>query len=133
MAGDSEREGWRRAIFGGNTECGCLWGWSAGGELRRHGARREVGEGLEEDTAAARAGCATLARMASPPAAALPLPDVEVEEEADADHGEAWEAELDRRIADVREGRVECIPWDEVQAKARAILDASKARRAVPR
>lgn len=71
--------------------------------------------------------------MAPPPAAALPRTDLDDDEEADADHDEAWDAELDRRIADVREGRVQCVPWEEVQAKARAILDASKVRRVAPR
>jgi putative addiction module component (TIGR02574 family) len=58
----------------------------------------------------------------APPATVLPLPDVDDEEEADADHDEAWDAELDRRIADVREGRVECIPVEEVFADIDAML-----------
>lgn len=59
--------------------------------------------------------------MAPPPAAALPLPDLD-DDDAPADPGweDAWNAELDRRIADVREGRVECVPWEEVQASIRA-------------
>ena len=66
-----------------------------------------------------------MAPRTAPPA--VPDPD---DEAADPDHDEAWEAELDRRIADVREGRVQLVPWEEVQAKARAILNASKARTA---
>jgi putative addiction module component (TIGR02574 family) len=69
--------------------------------------------------------------MASPPAAALPLPDVDDDEEADADHDEAWEAELDRRIAEVREGRVETIAWEDVQAKIEAMLGPRPGRVAV--
>ncbi len=68
--------------------------------------------------------------MAPPPVAALPLPDVD-DEEADADHGEAWEAEIDRRIADVREGRVETIAWEDVQAKIEAMLGPRPGRVAV--
>jgi putative addiction module component (TIGR02574 family) len=63
--------------------------------------------------------------MAPPPSsAARSLPPVDHDEDGDApaDSGwdDAWDAELDRRIADVREGRVECIPWEEVQASIRA-------------
>jgi putative addiction module component (TIGR02574 family) len=70
--------------------------------------------------------------MAPPPAAALPLADVD-DEEADADHDEAWEAELDRRIADVREGRVQCVPWEQVKAEMaadRAEIQRERARAA---
>jgi hypothetical protein len=67
--------------------------------------------------------------MAPPPAAALPLPDVDLDEEADADHGEAWEAELDRRIADVREGRVKCVSLEDAFAR----LDAGLAERRLAR
>jgi putative addiction module component (TIGR02574 family) len=38
----------------------------------------------------------------------------------DPDHGEAWEAEIDRRIADVREGRVETVAVEDVLARIRA-------------
>jgi putative addiction module component (TIGR02574 family) len=70
--------------------------------------------------------------MAPPPAAALPLADVD-DEEADADHDEAWEAELDRRIADVREGRFECKPADQVTAEIRARLAERRGARAAAR
>lgn len=38
-------------------------------------------------------------------------------------------AELDRRSADVREGKVELIPWEEVEEGALALLDDLEARR----
>ncbi len=57
----------------------------------------------------------------APPPAAIPLSDVD-DEEADADHDEAWDAEFDRRIADAREGRVECIPVEAVFADIDAML-----------
>ena len=41
---------------------------------------------------------------------------------ADPDWDEAWEAELTRRIADVREGRVQLIPWEQTRAKIEALL-----------
>ena len=68
--------------------------------------------------------------MAPPSAAALSLPDVD-DEEVDADRDEAWEAELDRRIADVREGRVETVAWEDVQVKIEAILGPRPGRVAV--
>ncbi|MFO0593419.1 MAG: addiction module protein [Polyangiaceae bacterium] len=101
--------------------------------------------------------------MAPPPAEGSGSPmDDDDEEPADPDWDEAWDAELTRRIADVNEGRVECltleetmagvdaalsevrrnrclvgerearvrlIPWEETQAKARAILEAARSRR----
>jgi putative addiction module component (TIGR02574 family) len=59
------------------------------------------------------------------------LADVD-DEEADADHDEAWEAELDRRIADVREGRVQLVSEDQVFARLDAALAAAKRERARP-
>lgn len=63
--------------------------------------------------------------MAPPPAAARSLPpdlDVDDRDDGPAEPGweEAWDAELDRRIAEVREGRVELIPREEVTAAIRA-------------
>jgi putative addiction module component (TIGR02574 family) len=46
----------------------------------------------------------------------------------DHDHGEAWEREIDRRMEDVREGRVETIPAEQVFAE----IDAALAKRARP-
>jgi putative addiction module component (TIGR02574 family) len=69
--------------------------------------------------------------MAPPRAAALPMPAVDDDEElTEAAHGEAWDAELDRRIADVREGRVQCKPADQVTAEIRAHLAARRVARA---
>ena len=68
--------------------------------------------------------------MAPLPATALPLPAIDDDEDvAEADHGEAWNAELDRRIADVREGRVQLVPWEEVQANVKAMLARMKRER----
>lgn len=36
------------------------------------------------------------------------------------EHGDEWEAEIDRRIQDVRSGRVKMIPIEEVEAEFRA-------------
>ncbi len=60
----------------------------------------------------------------APPAAARSLPpDVDDDDEAaDPDHDEAWDRELDRRIADVREGRVECFTLEETMSDVRAAL-----------
>lgn len=38
------------------------------------------------------------------------------------DHGDEWDAELERRIADVREGRVKCIPFEQVMEEVRVKL-----------
>jgi len=37
---------------------------------------------------------------------------------------DAWAAELDRRVRDLDEGRVEGVPWTEVKAKMAARLRA---------
>jgi putative addiction module component (TIGR02574 family) len=63
--------------------------------------------------------------MAPPPAAARSLPPDDDDADADGapvDPGweDAWNSELDRRIADVREGRVQPIPREEVTAAIRA-------------
>ena len=61
--------------------------------------------------------------MAPPSSAARSLSPVEADDDdAPADPGweDAWNAELDRRIADVREGRVQLIPREEVAAAIRA-------------
>jgi len=39
-----------------------------------------------------------------------------IEEPPDADVEEAWAAEIERRMADYRAGRVTTIPWSEVRA-----------------
>ncbi len=57
--------------------------------------------------------------MASPPLApTATLP----EDEAELDHGEAWEAEIGRRIEEVRSGQVQLIAWEEVQAEIETML-----------
>jgi len=47
----------------------------------------------------------------------------------DLDHGEAWEREIDRRMAEVRTGQVETIPAEAVFAE----IDTELARRAQER
>lgn len=66
----------------------------------------------------------------TPSSAARPLPQ-EGEHDAPADPGwdDAWEAELDRRIADVREGRVQLIPAEQVFAELDEKLKAHRAAR----
>ena len=45
------------------------------------------------------------------------------EEDEDPDEVErAWDEELARRIEDIRSGRVELVPGEEVLARARALL-----------
>ena len=64
---------------------------------------------------------------------ALELPEHEREEVAielleslapdgDADYDAAWEAEIQRRLDDMRLGRVQGIPWEEVRMKMRSKL-----------
>ena len=38
----------------------------------------------------------------------------------------AWEAEIARRLAEVDAGLVECIPFEQVMAKARATIEAHR-------
>jgi putative addiction module component (TIGR02574 family) len=45
-----------------------------------------------------------------------------VEGPEDPEWAEAWAAELDRRVQELDEGRVEGIPWSEVKAKLEARL-----------
>jgi len=40
-----------------------------------------------------------------------------IEEEPDEGVEEAWAAEIERRMADYRAGRVRTIPWSEVRAR----------------
>jgi len=65
---------------------------------------------------------------------ALSLPDAERAELAgsllasldttiDPDVDAAWQQELARRLDEVRSGKVATIPWDQVQRKARTLLD----------
>lgn len=54
-------------------------------------------------------------------------------ESTDPDWEEAWEAELDRRIADVREGRVQLIAVEETLAKLDAALSDPRRTRSTAR
>jgi putative addiction module component (TIGR02574 family) len=36
------------------------------------------------------------------------------------EEGDAWEAEIDRRIEEVRTGRVQLVPWDDMVAELKA-------------
>jgi putative addiction module component (TIGR02574 family) len=50
--------------------------------------------------------------------------DATVDEHAEA----AWQEEVRRRIDDLRSGRVSTVPWEEVQEKARTLLDDQNRR-----
>jgi putative addiction module component (TIGR02574 family) len=65
---------------------------------------------------------------------ALSLPDHEraelagnllssLETAVDADVDAAWQQEVSRRADEARSGKVKTVPWDDVQRKARALLD----------
>ena len=43
----------------------------------------------------------------------------------DPDAAEAWAREIERRVREVDEGRVQLIPWEEVRARLRARLKRS--------
>ena len=51
-----------------------------------------------------------------------------LEGEADEGVAEAWLAEVRRRSEEVRTGKVELVPWDEVKRKARALLARRRPR-----
>jgi putative addiction module component (TIGR02574 family) len=36
------------------------------------------------------------------------------------EHGDEWEAEIERRAEDIRSGRVQGVPWEQVEAEIRA-------------
>jgi putative addiction module component (TIGR02574 family) len=42
----------------------------------------------------------------------------------------AWLAEAKRRLEDVRSGKTETIPWEDVSRKLRAMLDGARKHRA---
>ena len=44
------------------------------------------------------------------------------------EQGDAWEQEIDRRIADVREGRVELVEYEDVMAEIDRLLAARGVR-----
>ena len=43
----------------------------------------------------------------------------------DPDAADAWADEIERRVREVDEGRVQLVPWEEVRAKLRARLRRS--------
>lgn len=45
-----------------------------------------------------------------------------LETEPDADVEAAWAEEIERRVRDIDEGKVETVPWDEVRAELHAWL-----------
>jgi putative addiction module component (TIGR02574 family) len=47
-----------------------------------------------------------------------------VEGPEEPEWAEAWAAELDRRVRELDEGRVQGVPWSEVKAKMEARLRA---------
>jgi len=49
---------------------------------------------------------------------------VHSKEEVDA----AWEEEIARRIDDLESGRTEAIPYEQVRAQLRALIDAHRSR-----
>ena len=59
-------------------------------------------------------------RYVSPMGAPARKPAPEDHELDPLEHGDEWEAEIDRRIQDVRSGRVKMIPIEEVEAELRA-------------
>ena len=73
--------------------------------------------------------------------AALKLPDAERAELAailadsigdgasEAELQAAWVAEAKRRLADIRSGRSQSIPWEQVQRKLRSLLDEARSRK----
>lgn len=42
-----------------------------------------------------------------------------LDNDADPDVEQAWQEEVQRRVRDVEEGRVECIPWESVRNQLR--------------
>jgi len=52
------------------------------------------------------------------------------DELSDSEHGDEWEAEIDRRIEDVRSGRVKLIPHEQVMAEIDERLAARRTRSA---
>jgi putative addiction module component (TIGR02574 family) len=50
--------------------------------------------------------------------------DPSVDENVEA----AWQDEIRRRVEELRSGKVKTIPWEEVRAQARAILDDQTTR-----
>lgn len=42
--------------------------------------------------------------------------------EKDEGYDEAWAAEIDRRLLEIEEGRIEAIPWEDMKAHALAAL-----------
>jgi len=54
-----------------------------------------------------------------------------LEHEADGtpeEVAQAWEAEIGRRIDDLDAGRAEAIPYEQVRAQLRAMIDAARRR-----
>lgn len=47
-----------------------------------------------------------------------------LEAETDKDADEAWADEIQQRLKEIDEGRVEMIPWDEVRRRLRGQHDA---------
>jgi putative addiction module component (TIGR02574 family) len=43
-----------------------------------------------------------------------------LETESDSDAEEHWKSEVERRIAEIENGDVELVPWDEVMAKLKS-------------
>lgn len=48
--------------------------------------------------------------------------DEQVDEGVDA----AWDAEIASRLKEIDEGKVKMVPWEQVRAKMRGIVDGSK-------
>lgn len=46
----------------------------------------------------------------------------ELHDEPDAEHDAAWAEEAERRLAEIRSGKVKPIPGEEVMARARKIV-----------
>jgi putative addiction module component (TIGR02574 family) len=46
----------------------------------------------------------------------------ELHDEPDAEHDAAWAEEVERRLAEIRSGKVKPVPGEEVMARARKIV-----------
>jgi putative addiction module component (TIGR02574 family) len=46
--------------------------------------------------------------------------------EDDSEVEASWQFEIDKRISEINSGKVICIPWEEVRAKATGASDAAR-------
>ena len=53
----------------------------------------------------------------------------EADEEDPVEVEKAWAEEIKRRLREVREGRVQTVPWDEAMLRARTAVDQVRAKK----